>query len=236
MSELPAFAANELLVWPHMDVPRQIRAQQGPYQVELELDPLPRTACLGLVRFARIDRHPLAGVPAAIPAEPAHPVGPHAGMALTFGPSYKEADASWVPLAGVPRSWCDIFVYPLETVPGHLGWEVEYRIGGGPTLVERFALDANGLTYQTHLHWVVGGFRLQYPLFVTDGAQAAVPLLAGPELRLRLGNTEVCLRSAEPTHWWEIEELPYANHLGMYQNAYLQGRSVIAYEVRATIA
>jgi hypothetical protein len=206
------------------------------YRLVVDLYPAPEVGTLGVAAFQRQGLPAELGVPQPLSVKPAGPLaGEHCGQALTLGPSYKEADGLWVPLAGVPREWCDLEVRVETETADLLDFEVVYRIGGGPTLWERYRLTDQGLDYLARIQWVVGGFRLQVPLFVTDGRHVGVPALEAGLLTLRIGRHALQVRALETDEPWEVEPFQYANMLGIYQNAYLQGRSAVEFRARLTL-
>jgi hypothetical protein len=211
-------------------------AAQGALRVVVDLAPAPEVGTLGLAMLQHTAGPSVLGIPFPIPSNPdGEPAGPHDGVSLGFGPSYKEADASWVPLAGVPRTWCDITWRTLADAPDRVEFDVLYRIGGGPRLWEQYTLTEAGLTYKTWLEWVVGGFRLQVPSFVTNGQLVGVRTIERNTLRLRVGSYEMVVRSRDDRQGWEVDTLAYANAHAVYQNLYLQGRSTLDYEVDVSI-
>lgn len=202
----------------------------------MDLQPDPATSVLGLAFLQREGLPPLLGIPQPIPAKPSGPLtAEHCGLALTLGPAYKESDGQWAPLAGLPVEWSDISHEVINASEDGVEFEVEYRVGGGPTLWERYRLRPDGLRYETRLRWVVGGFRLQVPAFLTDGRLAAVPRLEGHRLRVPIGDHAFTVVAEDEGERWEIDSTPYASPWGVYQNIYLQSRSAVEYAVQVTL-
>ena len=234
----PAFLPDQLERWPvSADPPALVLARLGAYLLVVDLQAARECDPLGVAWFGRTDRFPALGVPAAAVSEPGQAsLAPFCRPILTLGPCYKEADGSWVPLAGLARDWCDVAVRVQSTVAPVIAFQVEYHLGGGPTLWESFRLTENGLEYETRIEWVVGGFRLHLPLFVTDGEQVGVPTWRDQNLTLAIGGR--CLRAeALDASWrWELEPGgAFANRWGTLQNALLQGRSALRFAVRLTV-
>lgn len=229
------FESGRLLASP-AESPTQLLAAVADYRLAIDLQPAPQIGVLGVVLFQRQDRPGWLGISQPIPGRPSGALlAEHCGLALTLGPSYKEADGAWTPLAGMPSDWADIRHDLLAEAPERVEFEIEYRIGGGPTLWERYRLQADGLAYETRIRWVVGGFRLQLPVFLTDGKLAAVPRLEQHRLTVVHENHALHAEADDPTVVWEIDTQQYVNRVGLYQNAYLQGRSAVRYGVRLSI-
>lgn len=229
----PAFKPGKVVAVPAgVRVPALVLAQAADYQLIVDLQPDLTAGVLGLALLQRAGLPPIVGIPAPIPAKAGEGcVGDHCGVALTLGPAYKEADASWVSLAGMPREWCELSLEVAAESNEALDFTIEYRVGGGPTLWERYHLHAAGLSYETRVEWVIGGFRLHLPVFVTDGKAVGVPRLEGSRLSVQLGAHRMTA-VAEEARRWELDLAQYANRCGIYQNAYLQERSAIRYAVQ----
>jgi hypothetical protein len=211
-------------------------AAAGDYRLAVDLQPDPAISVLGLALLQREGCPAALGVALPIIANPDGPlIAEHCGQALTLGPAYKEADGAWVTLAGMPCEWADISHETLAETEERVEFEVEYRVGGGPTLWERYRLQADGLFYETRIRWVVGGFRLQMPVFLTDGRQAAVPQLDRNRLIVRLASHTLAVVAEDESERWELEASQYVNSNGVHQNAYLQGRSAVAYAVHVRL-
>jgi hypothetical protein len=204
------------------------------YHLAVDLTPDPQQSSLGLATFTRDGCSPFLGWPQALPAHLAAPFDPEAPP-LTWGPAYKEADGSWVSLAGIPTDAVEVVILEQSHQADNFHLHVEYRIGGGPTLGEEYTLAPHSLTYATQMQWLVGGFRFNLPLCYTKVSLAPTLQLQGGDLTWSQSGQCLRVHTSHAPPNWEIFPGAFAHGENLLRHVGLQSRSVIRYEVQFLI-
>ncbi|MCS7159378.1 MAG: hypothetical protein RMJ19_02800 [Gemmatales bacterium] len=156
--------------------------------------------------------------------------------ALALGPMYREADGSWLPLAGLPATWFDATLETLQESGESLSWAAESKVYGGPILLESFTLTPQALDYSCALRWTIPGFAVQLPLWLTDGQRSARPQFQGPELRVHTSVWMLVAACLEPEDAsWSLETSGVPRGTVHYARALLQSRAAVHYRVRLRV-
>lgn len=152
--------------------------------------------------------------------------------ALALGPMYREADGSWLALAGLPAPWFDARLEVTRDRGEFLDWSVDWKVYGGPMIRETFQLAAGGLTYSCFLQWTIPGFRIQVPVFLTDGHRVGTAQILGPTLRLGTSAWLLQVECHEPEDaQWTLEPAPAGATLAQYARAIVQSRFAVRYQL-----
>lgn len=231
------FESQRLIVERRDSIVHRVLAARGPYRVIGVLNPVDSKDTVGLVCFARANgleffawQPPLIQRPPDLPPELPHM------EALALGPIYREADSSWIPLAGLPATWFDASLQIIEEVGPILNWLVESRVYGGPTLVETFHLRPEGLEYQCNLLWSIPGFAVQLPVLLCDGQRRFAPSLQGRRLCLPTASWQLVAECEEPDDvFWTLQAVMGPSTVVQYARALLQSRSAVHYHIRLRI-
>ncbi|GBD35080.1 hypothetical protein HRbin36_00184 [bacterium HR36] len=233
MTEAWRFEAGQLVVETQGDVAHRLLAASGPYRLVAVLNPTRADESPGVVYLAHEEsadfpawQPPLFSRPADVPAEMAYP------DALALGPIYREADNSWLPLAGLPSTWFDATLEVLQGRGESLRWAVETKVYGGPSLTETFCLTPGGLQYSCSLRWTIPGFRVQLPAFATDGQRTGLPQCRGTTFCLQTSAWLLVVECLEPEDAnWDLEAVSTAA-TGHYARVVLQSRSTVHYRLQ----
>jgi len=223
-----AFEPNRLLVEGTISEPRCLRAASGLYRLVLVLQ---RESCdtpLGIVRFAFGNQAPIWDTSSLRTSENLAPESVNTN-AIALGPLYREADGSWIPLAGLPTSWYDARLDIEQEFGQLLSWSVTWKIYAGPVIEEFFLLAPNGLEYTCRLQWTIPGFRLQIPVALSH--QHSIPKIEGDRLILAgHGHTLVAHSQTSDSHWM-LQPLQLPSAVPCYLRASLHSPQAVEYRV-----
>jgi hypothetical protein len=234
----PPFTPHRLTVATQAQEVHCLTAACGPYRLIAVLQPQSPAESAGVIYFAHEETQalpawqpPLIPRPADLPSELVH------SEAVALGPIYREADASWLPIAGLPTTWFDAELDVAQESGPCLAWSVQWRVYGGPTVSEDFLLSEAGLEYRCALQWSIPGFRVQFPAFLTDGQHIGVPQPHGPTLYLRTSAWRLVAECLEPTDAvWSLETITPTATPCHYARALLQSRSAVQYRLKLSLA
>lgn len=231
------FLPNSLLLEGTPSEPSRILAASGPYRLVMALRRESSGEALGVVYFAfdQDEELVLWDSPPAPMSDGSSPEGVQT-HALTLGPVYREADGSWLPLAGLPTPWYDAALEVEQETGETLAWSVTWKIYGGPIIRETIVLSATGLEYMANLQWMIPGFRLQMPLPITD--TPIVPQIRGSTLSLRSEAWTMIAEAQDADSVWTLEAWtlpgqprPANNHRSGYLRAVLQSSRAVQYRL-----
>ncbi len=223
-----AFEPDRLLVEGTISEPRCLRAASGLYRLVLALQRESGDTPLGTVHFAVGVQAPIWDTSSLRTSEKLHPESVNTN-AIALGPLYREADGSWIPLAGLPTSWYDARL-DIEQESGQLlSWSVTWKIYAGPVIEEFFSLTPSGLEYVCRMQWTIPGFRLQIP--VAHSHPNALPKIEGDRLILAgYGSTLVAHSQTSDSHWI-LQPLQLSSAFPCYLRAVLQSPQAVEYRI-----
>jgi hypothetical protein len=223
-----AFEPDRLLVEGTISEPRCLRAASGLYRLVLVLQRETSDTPLGVVHFAFGNQVPFWDTSSLRTSEDLAPDSVNTN-AIALGPLYREADGSWIPLAGLPASWYDAWLDIEQESGQFLSWSVTWKLYAGPVIEEFFSLAPSGLEYVCRMQWTIPGFRLQIPVALSRPSDA--PKIEGSRLILAgHGYTLVAHCQTSDSHWI-LQPLQLPSAAPCYLRALLHSPQAVEYRI-----